>query len=193
MKKAILIILISGTIVSTTTFLIINYFPFYIDQVENAAKNGNIDNLRKIIKDNNKKIAEESGRKALLWASLQDNYEMAELLIDSGVSVNSSVGIEVTETFYYRGHPINIAKSTKMIKLLIDRGADINAKGTDGNTTLNSYSQGCNLEIFKFLLDNGADPTIKDDNGRTPYLHLKEQKKELEKYMKIKTLLEKYN
>ena len=44
-----------------------------------------------------------------------------------------------------------------LIKLLLDRGADIDIKGRDFDTTLQAASAGCHVQIVWRLLENGAD------------------------------------
>ncbi len=71
---------------------------------------------------------------------------------------------------------------TKIVKVLIAAGADVNKKTTVGKSTLcfmrDAYLKGetplhraaayGNVDIIKMLLDAGADPSVKDSNGDTP-------------------------
>ncbi|MHB9147127.1 MAG: ankyrin repeat domain-containing protein [Candidatus Amoebophilus sp.] len=59
----------------------------------------------------------------------------------------------------------------KATKLLLDRGAEVNAKNKDGNTPLHLATAGGHVKIVKLLIKNGADLNAKDNNGDTP-LHL---------------------
>ena len=57
----------------------------------------------------------------------------------------------------------------KVIKLLIDHGADMDAKGAKReDTPLHWASMAGRIEVAKLLLENGANITIKDKYGRTP-------------------------
>ena len=58
-----------------------------------------------------------------------------------------------------------------MVKLLLDKGADVNKKTEYGKTPLHYACIGDNLDMAKFLIDNGADVNAKDDNGETS-LHI---------------------
>jgi ankyrin repeat protein len=52
--------------------------------------------------------------------------------------------------------------------LLLKAGADVNARGTDGRTTLMSAVTGAGtIDTIRILLEAGADPSLKDDSGLT--------------------------
>lgn len=64
----------------------------------------------------------------------------------------------------------------ELVKFLIARGADLNAKTEDGETLLHFLIFGESeeidyIEIAKFIIEKGADIKIKDDKGRT-LLHI---------------------
>ncbi len=52
-------------------------------------------------------------------------------------------------------------------KLLLDHGADINAKVASGNTALMGVTFKGNEMLVKFLIERGADVNIQNDNGAT--------------------------
>jgi len=56
----------------------------------------------------------------------------------------------------------------KMVQLLIDRGADVNATNKDGNTPLHAAAFTGHLETVSQLLKNGSDATIRNDRDQTP-------------------------
>uniref|UniRef100_A0A2D4J487 Uncharacterized protein n=1 Tax=Micrurus lemniscatus lemniscatus TaxID=129467 RepID=A0A2D4J487_MICLE len=58
----------------------------------------------------------------------------------------------------------------KLVRQLLEDGADINAKVENGWTPLHSAVQRNSKEIVKFLLENGADPLARKDNGATPFI-----------------------
>jgi len=53
-------------------------------------------------------------------------------------------------------------------ELLLEHGADPNAKTDNGETPLHEAAFHCNDAAASILIDHGADPTIKDNEGRTP-------------------------
>lgn len=56
----------------------------------------------------------------------------------------------------------------EIVKLLIDKGADINIKNDDDRTPLYQASIWDYKEIAEILIDKGADINVKDKNGETP-------------------------
>ena len=61
------------------------------------------------------------------------------------------------------------------VKLLIEKGADIDAKDNDGVTALMYVSRAGDLEIAKYLLENGADINAKDSKwGYTALIYAAE-------------------
>ena len=59
---------------------------------------------------------------------------------------------------------------TETVKLLLDKGADVNMKTDNGYTALIEASENGHIEIVKLLLDKGADVNAKDNCGNTPLI-----------------------
>ena len=55
----------------------------------------------------------------------------------------------------------------EIVQLLLDKGADVNAKKTDGVTALMVASRDGHQEVVKLLLDKGADVNAKRTDGVT--------------------------
>ncbi|MCU0433511.1 MAG: ankyrin repeat domain-containing protein [Bacteroidia bacterium] len=58
---------------------------------------------------------------------------------------------------------------TEIARLLIDAGADLNARNNDGSTALFTAAFFCRTEIVKNLLDRNADKSIRNKYGQTAF------------------------
>ena len=57
---------------------------------------------------------------------------------------------------------------TEAAKLLLEKGADVNARNRDGATPLHSAAFLGRIETVKLLLDSGADTTLRSNDGTIP-------------------------
>lgn len=66
--------------------------------------------------------------------------------------------------------PLHLAVNKTSIgcaKVLLESGADKEAKGKDGKTALHNAAANGDRRMVEMLIEMGADPTIKDDRGRS--------------------------
>ncbi|KAH9767234.1 ank rep region domain-containing protein [Citrus sinensis] len=66
--------------------------------------------------------------------------------------------------------PLHLAVNKTSIgcaKVLLESGADKEAKGKDGKTSLHNAAANGDRRMVEMLIEMGADPTIKDDRGRS--------------------------
>ncbi len=84
----------------------------------------------------------------------------------------------ITETQYNEQLLIESADGTvKVIRLLLEAGADIHTTDANGRTPLHLAHAAGRTRIINFLINEGADENRKDKNGHTPQ-QLAEQQKE---------------
>lgn len=137
----------------------VGYFPDIMTAIENGA---NI---------NAKNTQEETLLMKMM--NVESPFEQVKYIIDKGADVNTgtdSIGGNALMRAVSR-HEINFENSTKpdikIIKLLIDSGADVNIKDSGGDTPLIYAAYDSDPEIIKFLLAQGADINVQDDEGIT--------------------------
>ncbi|VDN14144.1 unnamed protein product [Dibothriocephalus latus] len=73
--------------------------------------------------------------------------------------------------------PLHVAAKwgkADMVKLLIDRGANVNARTRDDLTPMHCASRSGSIDIVQILLSAGADHTLKTRNGLSP-IHMAAQ------------------
>lgn len=123
-----------------------------------ASESGNLEIVQYLLKTG--KNSQETLNDAL-WALCEarpkpDTLKIAQLLLDSGAQVNSQAGGD-------NRTPLHSAASNgplELVKLLVSKGAKVNAVDKYFSRPLAKAVQADNLEIAKFLLEHGADKTI---------------------------------
>jgi ankyrin repeat protein len=115
-------------------------------------------------------LCDSSNCTALVEAARNDDLAMARLLVEAGASPNgvnrSKQGVDY---FYF---PLGNASSGEMVKLLVEAGAQVNARNVHGETALKWIAQAKTpgsreQAALKALLAAGADPHETDMHGMT--------------------------
>jgi ankyrin repeat protein len=132
-----------------------------------AAALGNVDRLAMILNGAPRLVHAHApdGWTPLALAAYFGHRAAARLLLASGADVNA---IARNATANQPLHAAVAGRRHDLVELLVDRGADVNARDGDGWTPLNLAAHEGVPETVAFLLARGADPSIASNSGRTP-------------------------
>ena len=125
-----------------------------------AARDGRED-VFKVLLETRVKInaRNRGGETALMLAAIQGHTEIAKRLVFNGAQVD------------FRGwNPLLYAATggkDDIVLLLLNVGADINARSENGTTPLMMAVRGAHLSTVKLLLERGANPNLKNERGET--------------------------
>ncbi|XP_043929146.1 ankyrin repeat domain-containing protein 50-like [Protopterus annectens] len=96
-----------------------------------------------------------------LSALLPAEQEVLQLLVKTGAYVTD----QATDTSSVIHRALEREDS---IRMLLENGASVNQKDSNGRTLLASAAHSGNLEVVNLLITRGADVEIQDNNGQTP-------------------------
>jgi len=100
----------------------------------------------------------------LALAAAGCHTDAVTLALASGVGVNGADG-QIVPLLTAAG-----ANCVDVVRLLLDRGADVNAKDGDGWTALMKAAQAGHPDMVRLLMQHGADMSIADKDGRTAWM-----------------------
>jgi ankyrin repeat protein len=107
-------------------------------------------------------IVDETGATALQLAVRSGRLAAVEHMLRRGADPNSARSLGPTLTCMHE------AAFIEMTKLLVEAGAEVDAKDRQGLTPLHYQARAGRLSVIQYLLDLGADPNATDKSGRTP-------------------------
>jgi hypothetical protein len=106
------------------------------------------------------------------------DVDLMRAFLDAGMSVNRPiVGLgPPLRVMLFSGSTCNPrvrptqAATKEAVKLLLDRGADVNGADEHGNTPLmEASSHGCDRELMRMLIKSGAKVNVKNAVGLSPF------------------------
>ncbi len=144
-----------------------------------AAAVGDVERLRELLGGDAEAAKERANsRSADGWPLLHLAAAFADeatsrMLLDAGADVR-----QVAQT-PMRNHALHavlaLSKDAGVTRLLIERGADVNAAQTAGYRPLHQAAVTGREDLVRMLLDAGADKTARCDRGKTPADYARER------------------
>lgn len=134
---------------------------------------------------------DRAGGTALMEAAIFNSVAAAKLLVERGADVNARTTRGMTALAYatwpckgakleqataknltFAGKKVvamarTVPRDKEMAELLIQKGADIDSRGEEGETPLFWAFRANNLELVRFFIEKGCDINARDKNGET--------------------------
>jgi ankyrin repeat protein len=119
------------------------------------------------------------GTTALARAAKGNDLQVMKMLLDAGADPKLSLKDRTTVLMlaaaggavagpYQLGIPVTEASSIEAVKLFLDRGVDVNAFNTMGQTAMHLAVARGARHLVTFLAEHGAAVDVKNKQGRTP-------------------------
>jgi hypothetical protein len=165
-KTANLRLLLSVTFILLSVNILSSDHLFQYDRdslILEYVKNGNLEDLRKILGDDadvNKRFGRRE-RTLLTYAIENEQLETTAYLLSKGADIEEQDGTKTPLMFAAR------YGNVELTKLLLDSGADINSINDDRNTAFHYAAKYNNLEVLKILYENGAKINIPNNDQWT--------------------------
>ena len=142
--------------------------PSRRSSLHTAVVEGNVEIVQSLL-DGGADVNDRDGfhQTAFLIALWEKNFEVARLLIKYGADVNFPDGVGGVGWT-----PLQVASQcghSEIVHVLLEHGADVNAKKEDDWTALHLASYLDYFDVVEALLKRGANLHERDDQGRTPF------------------------
>lgn len=130
-----------------------------------AAATGRADRVRELLAQDPQARHERTpeGFTTLGLAAFLGGPEVVAILLEAGADPDDDAD---NPNRVRPVHAAAAARDRESLRLLLDAGADPNARQQAGFTPLHAAAHADEPELARLLLEHGADPTLKTDDGR---------------------------
>jgi len=144
------------------------------EDVHAAAKDGDTDEVAALLSMDNRltRTFDADGWSPLHLAAHYGHAEMVEILLHNNAPVDLRSNNTMANTAL---HAALAGRQTRVAKILVDAGADVNARQHGGWTPLHSAAANGDRAAVELLLARGARPDGANDAGVTPAASARER------------------
>jgi ankyrin repeat protein len=116
-------------------------------------------------------VRDSTGKTAMTYAAARGFHTVVARLLDANVPPDARYGNDLTALMWAAGHAegVDPAAADAVIRLLLDRGAAIDAADNRGRTALMIAAGLGDAATVGALLKWGADPARRDHQGKTAF------------------------
>jgi ankyrin repeat protein len=114
-------------------------------------------------------LADTTGKTPVVYAAARGFAPIVQRLLDAGVKADATYANNLTALMWAAGHEegVDPRAAEAVIRLLLDRGAPINAADNRGRTALMIGAERGDAAVVGALLDRGADSMHRDKQGKS--------------------------
>ncbi|MEW6411943.1 MAG: ankyrin repeat domain-containing protein [Candidatus Zixiibacteriota bacterium] len=138
-----------------------------------AAFGGNLELVKKLVDMAQDPLAKSTEGSTPLHSATGGGWpSVVEYLLAKGADVNAADAEGGTPVLnvVWELYRLETDSAVATLRLLVDKGADLNCKTVNQETPLVIAVYRSNPEVVSFLLDNNADPNIANPDGNTPLM-----------------------
>ena len=137
------------------------------EDVHAAAKSGDTDEVAALLSMDNRltRSFDADGWSPLHLAAHYGHTALVELLLHNNAPVDLRSTNQMANTAL---HAALAGRRAGVVKILLDAGADVNAKQHGGWTPLHAAAASGDRALVDLLLARGAKPSLANDAGATP-------------------------